>query len=194
MERIRLPYNLVRDRIGDADLLLFPGRSLWPSIPIRWWTNGYPWWHYKGWLSLGPWSHAEVAAWDSDTLLAWGSVGGGPRKIPLSRLLYQYGSFCWAPFTGDPLERVGMLAKAEKLWRPGPVDYPSVRQYIRTAFRGWFSEKVDCDPNGYTCWEWVATVHGLNNPAAKWAADLAECGRFGQVVEVLPDPVEEVAE
>ena len=187
----RIPYPLARPHIGDADLLLFGGRSLYPSLPIRWWTNGYPWWHWKGWLSLGPWSHAEIAYRDGfsmagESLIAWGSVGGGPRKVPLSRLLHQYGSFGWAPFKGSDEDRADLISRAEELWRPGPVDYPSFRQYVRTALRGWYGEKVDFDPNGFTCWEWVASVHGLDQPASWYAAELAECGRFGPVVEIVP--------
>jgi len=181
-------YSGLRQSIQDADLLLFGGRALWPSLVIRFWDNGFRWNDWRGWCRLGPWSHAEIAHWDlwSRSLEAWGSVTGGPRKVPLSRLLYRYGSFGWAPFLGSDVQRNVIIGKANQLWRLGQVNYPSMRQYVRTALRGLYGEKVDVDPYGYTCWEWVATVHGLDLPAAKYASDLIACGKFGELVEVSP--------
>lgn len=184
-----LSYRAARPQIDSADLLLFGGRSLWPSIPIRWLDNGYRWTDltWRTWLTIGPWSHAEIAHWDMEdddpVLEAWGSVGGGPRKIALSTLLQTYGQFGWAPFLGTEQCRRLVLAMARRLWRPG-AHYPSFRQYIRTAFRRLYSEKVDCDPYGYTCWEWVAACHGLPLPAAQYASDLVSCGLFGPLTLV----------
>ena len=194
-----MTYRQARHLIDDADLLLFGGRALWPSIPIRWWDNGYrafdpdradlgDWWRWRCWLTLGDWSHSEFANWDhkdSDPVLeSWGSVAGGPRKIALSTLLDRYGSFGWAPFMGTEQERRLVLAMARRLWRPG-AHYPSARQYLRTALRRIYCEKVDCDPAGFVCHEWVGTCHRLYQPAGLSATDLIGCGRFGAVTRIV---------
>ena len=182
-----LNYRTARPRIESGDLLLFGGRTLWPSLPIRFWDNGYRWYQWRGWCTLGDWSHAEIAHWDHEdndpVLEGWGSVGGGPRKAALSGLLATYGSFGWAPFLGNEQERRLVLAMARRLWRPG-ARYPNFRQYIRTACRRLYAEKVDCDPLGYTCWEWVAACHSIRYPAAQYASDLIRSGLFGPLARV----------
>lgn len=187
-----IPYSQARPLIGDADLLLFSGKALWPSIPLRWWDNGYRWNDptWRAWLTLGPWSHAEIARWDRSerihTLEGWGSVSGGPRKIPLSQLLYRYGSFGWCRYRFGHGMRAAVMRRASELWRPGEVDYPSWRQYVRTALRQLYKEKADVSPMWFSCWEWTAACHSLPSPATQYPSDLIACGLFEPLVMVGP--------
>ena len=222
----------------NGDGLFFQGGS-WKAPLIRWWTNDcpHPFWR---WLSLAPWQHSEIVVWDavvdafpltwgnreggccsrpdvlSDLvrLCSWGSVVGGPRKIPLYSLIQRYnqrgGKAFWAPLEKDPWnlghER---LDKGRGLRCPPPAHcnldafrqriieranshwgyhYPKAsKQWLRTACRNWFAGKVDADPQGDVCWEFHAFCLGLPDPAAWYAKEIQECGLHGEPREIILD-------
>jgi hypothetical protein len=190
-----MKYLEARKLIKNGDVLMFPGKSLWPSIPIRWFTNGYKWYEPKCWCSLAPFSHGEIANWDftvqdDPVLVGWGSVKGGARKTPLSRLLANYGSFGWCPlkndYDNDDFRRSIML-RCNTGWRNdeliGSGRYPTFSQWWRTAFRNWYTDDtIDSDNIGYSCSEWCAYALGLKCPARWFPSELEHCGLVDPLV------------
>lgn len=205
-------YSELRQIARNADGLFFEGP--WrQSRLIRWWTNDCPHWFWR-WFSLAPFSHAELVVWDAVVdhppggpfdcykaypnpsnvrLCGWGSVDGGPRKTPLWRLVQSYvkvgGRVYWAPLIEGwkpSLDVRGeIISRANEAWG-SHVHYPNLRQWARTACRNWFKEP-DTDPAGFTCWEFVAYCLGLVQPTAWYGKEIAECGLFGELREIVLD-------
>jgi len=109
--------------------------------------------------------------------------------MPLSRLLATYGKFHWCSCLNEEARERAIL-HGHDLWRSDEKEifrgrYPTWRQYVRTAFAGLYGEKVDYDPLGFTCAEWVAAFHGLPSPAKWMPIELPQCGLFGPPVLVV---------
>lgn len=207
-----IPYSELRNGKGrNGDGLFFQGAQFESKL-IRWWTNDCPDMFWR-WFSLGPFSHAELLVWDAAVeyppdafglykkypnlsnvrLCSWGSVSGGPRKTPLYRLVRSYnqagGKVFWAPLGENKIEDCGYPYRSQIIERANAVwgsRYPSTRQWIRTALRNWFKEP-DSDPEGFTCWEFVAHCLGLEKPASWYGFELANCGLFGEAKEIVLD-------
>lgn len=131
-------------------------------------------------------------------LCSWGSVDGGPRKTPLKRLVQSYnrrgGKVFWAPLmaTSDcrrywmvGVPRVECSSSEMAEYRQQVIEranaqwgchYPNLRQWWRTGLRNWYKDNNDTDPEGTTCYEFVARNWGLPDPTTWFGKELAECG------------------
>lgn len=195
-----ITYEELRRIAQNGDGLFFQAGS-WSSYLIRWWTNDEEHW-FKRWFSLAPYQHAEIVVWDAVIwgsrsqwsikrlssnlrLCAWGSVDGGPRKTPLKRLVQSYntsgGKVFWAPL-GPSVERGEIIRRANEQWG---AHYPNLRQWLRSALRNWFKGCTDTDPNGTTCWEFVARCYGLEEPTSWYGKEIAFEVFNGDVREII---------
>lgn len=156
----------------DGDLIACGGRWML-SRCIQCWTRC-------------PVSHLAYLMWVQtgdapERLCVMESVGGGVRLMPLSAIHQVYhragGKMWWAPLK-DRTPAAATRNRALAAWGAG---YPSKRQYFSVMSRlaRWLWGH-DVDAEAYTCSEFVAWCHMIDDPAQRTPRQVLESGLFGQ--------------
>lgn len=181
-----IEYTDIRHEIDDGYLLSFGG-TWFQSYGIRYWTNQEK--GLKSWCSLAPISHVGYAIWQDygkiSRLCCLESVGGGPRMVPLSSLMRNYGKaggkvYFQRPIHGHSRE---VVESALEMWGMG-LHYPR-EEYLAIMFAPFrWLKGDDVDRDGVTCSEFVtaaAARAGLwegKDPALVTPIEFSESGLF----------------